>query len=64
MDLYHFYIFLFTELGEINSISVSNVIQIGTRLVLWYYGWASAAQSAQGGGNEAVALYGTRGRRV
>ena len=37
MDPHHLYIFLFTELGEINGISVSNVIQVKTYLILQYY---------------------------
>ena len=62
MDPYYFYIFLFTELGEINSISVFNIIQVRAYLVLWCYSWAGAAWSARGGGNKAAALHGTRGR--
>ena len=64
MDLYYFYIFLFINLGEINGISISNIIQVKAYLILQCYSWAGAAQSAQGGGNEAAALYGTRGRQV
>ena len=64
MDPHYLYIFLFTELGEINGTCASNVIQVGAYLVLQCYSWAGAAQSAWGGGNEAAALYGTRGRRV
>ena len=62
MDPHHLYIFLFTELGEINGMSVFNVIQVKAYLVLWCYGWAGAAWSAQGGGNEAAALHSTRRR--
>ena len=62
MDFYYLYIFLFIELGEINGISVFNIIQVGAYLVLQYYSWAGVAWSAQGGGNKVVALHGTRGR--
>ena len=64
MDSYHLYILLFIELGEINGISISNVIQVRPCLVLRCYGWAGAARSVWGGGNEAAALHSTHGRRV
>jgi len=61
VDPYYFYIFLFIELGEIDGMNASNVVQFGACLVLQCYGWAGMAWSALGGGNEAAALYSTRG---
>ena len=64
MDPHYLYIFLFTELGEINGIYISNIIQVKIYLVLQYYSWAGTALSAQGGGNKAAALYSIYGRQV
>jgi len=37
MDPYYFYAFLFTKLGEIHSVYIYNIVQVGAYLVFSQY---------------------------